>query len=198
MLGIITTPAIFVVTVNTKLVTHTPRTDHVFLHHDLDPSGHICSSSARSIAHVTWWELCNLHDLAHVSWAGSVPCRSWTTSHNGRRGATAHDLDHDLSGLYEACIFTRYYCTYQLCVADALTLWSSVSKYVYRPLNSFNTCSVAEKLNLLRTSCSPSTGQGQQMTGGGGGQVLYILPSRYGTRLRLRLPRSCFIGYSHY
>ena len=36
------------------------------------------------LAHVAGWEPYNLHDLARVSWVGSVPYRSCTASHNGR------------------------------------------------------------------------------------------------------------------
>ena len=39
------------------------------------------------LAHVAGWEPFNLHDLAHVSWVGSVSHRSCTTSHNGRLGS---------------------------------------------------------------------------------------------------------------
>ena len=40
----------------------------------------------RSSACFSRWEPYNLHDVTHVSWIGSVPCRSCTASHSGRLG----------------------------------------------------------------------------------------------------------------
>ena len=39
----------------------------------------------------------SLHDLAHISWVGSVLCISCTASHNA--GEELDDVDHDLSSV---------------------------------------------------------------------------------------------------
>ena len=41
----------------------------------------------------------NLHDLAHDSLVGYVPCRCWTTKPLTMAGEERDDLDHDLSDL---------------------------------------------------------------------------------------------------
>ena len=50
------------------------------------------------LAHVAGWDKYNLHDLAQVSWVGSVligdPAQPLTTA-----GEALDDLDHDLSDL---------------------------------------------------------------------------------------------------
>ena len=52
------------------------------------------------LAHVAGWELCTLHDPAHVSWVGSVLRRSCSTSQNGRLGSRLSTVvDHDLLDL---------------------------------------------------------------------------------------------------
>ena len=55
---------------------------------DQDPSRQIDSWSDLTYSSMLpFGEWYNLHDLAHVSWVASVPCRSCPTSRNGRWGA---------------------------------------------------------------------------------------------------------------
>ena len=69
----------------------TPRIDDLydlydtFPLHDLDLLGMAdLFPILYDLAYVAGWNRHNLHDPAHVSWVGSVVCRSCTTSHNGR------------------------------------------------------------------------------------------------------------------
>ena len=66
-------------------------TDHVQIIptvHDLDPSRQIdrlfaISCFLSTVAHAAGWDPYCLRHLTHVSWVGSVLCRSCATSHNG-------------------------------------------------------------------------------------------------------------------
>ena len=45
------------------------------------------------LANVAGWEPCNLHDLGHLSWVGSVLKSSSTTSHKRYEvGLVLHDI----------------------------------------------------------------------------------------------------------
>ena len=72
----------------------TPRTDHIFplliQHYS---SWFRSGRQGRSIpdlydlydlVHAAGWKPYNVHNLAHLSWVGSVLCKSCTTYHNGR------------------------------------------------------------------------------------------------------------------
>ena len=53
---------------------------------ELDLSRQIDCQILYDLVHVAGWEPCILHDLAHVSWVGSVLYRSCTTLTTGRWG----------------------------------------------------------------------------------------------------------------
>ena len=61
-------------------------------------------------AHVAGWEPYYPHDLAHVSWVGSVLHRYSTASHNGGLGSSVDDLDCDLSDPFDLGIFATVDC----------------------------------------------------------------------------------------
>ena len=62
------------------------------------------------LAHVAGWELQNLQYLGHLSWVGSVRCRSCTIPHSGSLTCVVDDLDDlcDLYIIYQSDVWNRY------------------------------------------------------------------------------------------